>query len=90
MLMLGFAILSFNGRNAPCSVARQAIALSIGISMAGLAMLSTFEYLRGFASKAILPAGAIESVLALVYFLLWLFHSKWTVSVTSHANASQA
>jgi len=90
MLMLGFAILSFNGRNASCSIARQAITLSISISMAGLAVLSYFEYLRGFAGKGILPAGAIESVLAVIYFILWLSNRKHTSAITSDANKSQA
>lgn len=90
MLMLGFATLSFNGRNAPHSVARQAITLAIGISMAGLAFLSYFEYWRGFANKGILPPCIIESILAITYFLLWLSGRKHVPSVASGTNISEA
>ena len=76
MLMLGFAILTFSGRNAPCSPARQAITLSVALSMAGMAGLSFFEYFRGFANGGILPAGAVETILACVYGLLWLANRK--------------
>ena len=76
MLMLGFAIVSFFGRNAPSSVARQAITLSIAISMAGLCGMSSFEYARGFANAGILTPAIVESVLAVMYFLLWLSNKQ--------------
>lgn len=72
MLMLGFAAVSFFGRNAPSSIARQAITLSIAVSMAGLCCMSSFEYARGFANSSILTPAIIELALAVVYFLLWL------------------
>lgn len=72
MLMLGFAVASFFARNAPCSDARQAITLSIAVSMAGLCGMSSFEYVRGFANSGILTPAIIESILALVYFAFWL------------------
>lgn len=76
MLMLGFAIVSFFGRNAPNSIARQAIVLSIAISMAGLCCMSSFEYARGFSSSGILTPAIVELVLAVVYFLLWLSNKQ--------------
>ena len=72
MLMLGFAVLSFFGRNASHSIARQAIVLSIAVGMTGLATLGIFEFSRGFASAAILQPVFVESTLATAYFLLWL------------------
>ncbi len=72
MLMLGFAVLTFTGRNATPSSARQAIALAVGISMAGLAVLSVREFLRGFAGPGILQAAAVEAVFSLVHLALWL------------------
>jgi len=74
MLMLGFAVLTFGVRNSPSSITRQAISISISVCMAGLSVLSGFEYFRGFASKGILPPCAIELVFAVVYFLIWLFN----------------
>jgi hypothetical protein len=72
MLMLGFSVLSFFGRNAPHSTARQAIVLSIAVSMAGLATLGIFEFARGFVSAAILQPVSVESILAIAYLLFWL------------------
>lgn len=76
MLMLGFAVVSFFGRNAPSSVARQAITLSIAISMAGLCAMSCFEYARGFANSSILTPAIVEAILAATYFLLWLSNKQ--------------
>jgi len=41
--MLGFSILAFHGRKAGPSVARQAILLSLSLSMAGFAVLGSIE-----------------------------------------------
>lgn len=81
MLMLGFAILTFSGRNAPSSPARQAIMLAVALSMGGMAGLSFFEYFRGFANGGILPAGAVETILAGVYGLIWLANRKPAASM---------
>lgn len=83
MLMLGFAVLSFTGRNAAASTARQAIALAIGVSMAGLAVLSVREYVRGFAGPAILQAAGVEVLFAFVHLVLWASHRG-----QAHPNAS--
>ena len=72
MLMLGFAVLSISGGNAPPSAARQALILAISINMAGFAVMGTYEYFRGTVNSSILQAAAIETTLAVAYFLLWL------------------
>jgi hypothetical protein len=76
MLMLGFSVLAFHARKAPDSTARQAIALSIWVSMGAMAVLGFVEYWRGFASSAILQPVAIESLSAVAYFLLWFVCRK--------------
>ncbi len=78
MLMLGISILMFFARNVPHSQARQAIALSIAVTMCGLAIASTYELVRGFVGSAMFGAIIIESILASSFFYLWFSHLKKT------------
>ena len=70
-LMLGFAVLLFMVRNSASSELRQAIAFSVGLNMAGFALLGTFELNRGFVKVAILGAIVIEVLVAAIYFSFW-------------------
>jgi hypothetical protein len=72
MLMLGFAVLSFQATKIRCLVTRQVVAVSIAVNMAGFAALSYTEYGRGFANAGILKPAVIESLLTAFCLLLWL------------------
>ncbi|WP_289032002.1 hypothetical protein [uncultured Paraglaciecola sp.] len=72
MLFLGISVFSWFGRNAKHSESRQAICLSLSISMFALAFLGSAEYLRGFAGIGILLAVITEATLAFMYFKIWL------------------
>lgn len=72
MLMLGFAVLAFLGRKMPHSLARQVMALAISVNMAGFAVMGLIEYGQGVIGAEILAAAAIESFVAVAYFLFWL------------------
>ncbi|MEP0354866.1 hypothetical protein [Paraglaciecola sp.] len=71
MLFLGISVFSWFGRNAKHSESRQAICLSLSISMFGLAFLGSAEYLRGYAGIGILLAVITEATLAFMYFKIW-------------------
>jgi peptidoglycan/LPS O-acetylase OafA/YrhL len=81
MLMLGVSVLMFCARNLPHSQARQAIALSIAITMLGLTITGTYELLRGYVGNAIIGAIAIESILASSFFYLWFSNAKKTQNI---------
>jgi O-antigen/teichoic acid export membrane protein len=81
ILMLGISILMFFARNVPHSQARQAIALSIAVTMFGLAIASTYELMRGLVGNAIFGAIVIESILASSFFYLWISHFKKTTQL---------
>ncbi|MBT1063277.1 hypothetical protein KJY73_06810 [Bowmanella sp. Y26] len=73
ILLLGIALLTFWGRNAPHSEARQAICLSLAISMLALALLGSAEFLRGFAGTGIWLAITTEMLLAFLYVRIWRY-----------------
>jgi hypothetical protein len=72
VLMLGFAVLTFQGRKVRNPLARRVIALSVCVNMAGFAYTGLFEYWRGFANKGILNAVTVEVILSVAWLLLWL------------------
>lgn len=76
MLLLVISLVAFFARNAPHSSARQAILLAVGLSLAGLAGLGTFEFLRGFVNTSIFVPVAIESLVALFHLRLWWVSRK--------------
>lgn len=76
MLMLGVSVLMFFSRNIPHSQARQAIILSIAVTMLGLAIASAYEFTRGFVGNAIFGALITESILTMSFFCLWFFYYK--------------
>lgn len=76
MLLLVISVLGFLARNSAHSSARQAILMAIGISMAGLAGLGLFEFLRGFVNSSMLFPVTIESLVAVFHFRLWFASRK--------------
>lgn len=71
ILMLGISVLMFFARNVPNSSARQAISLSICVTMLGLALSGIYEFNRGFVGSNILGAIVIEVILCSSFFYIW-------------------
>ena len=71
MLMLGISVLMFFARNTLKSQARQAISLSICVTMFGLALSGIYELNRGFVGSSIIGAIVIESILSTSFFYVW-------------------
>lgn len=78
VIFFGLAVLTFFGGRAPASPARQAICLGVGCVMLGLAIMGTYELIRGALGIAIIQAIIIESVVAFFYFGSW-FLNRTTV-----------
>ncbi|WP_114326959.1 hypothetical protein [Candidatus Colwellia aromaticivorans] len=72
MLFACIAIFSWVGRNASNSESRQAICISISISIFSLALLGVFELVRGFPGAGIGLAIATELIISIAYFQIWL------------------
>ena len=72
MLFLALSALMFGVMNLENGLARQAILLSLVVMMSSLALLGSYEFLRGFVNEGLMPAIIIESVLALAFLTLWL------------------
>ena len=81
MLFLGLAILLWVGRNAEHSESRQAISISIAISMCALAGLGVFEFHHGLAGPGILLAVMTELAIAFLYLKVWLSHKQVAVDL---------
>ena len=76
MLFLGISVLTWVGRNAEHSDSRQAVCLSLSVSMFALSFLGVAEYLRGYTGIGILLAVMTEVVLALLYFKIWFSYKN--------------
>jgi hypothetical protein len=74
MLFLGFAVITWVGRNAPNSESRQAFCIGLASAMAALVVLGTIEFIRGFAGIGIFVGIAAEFLLGLGYFQIWYRH----------------
>ena len=72
MFMLGFSVLLFGARKLIHSEARQWICLSTGITMFGLALLSTFEMIRQTVNNSIWTAIILETTSACLFFILYI------------------
>jgi len=70
MFMLGLAVLLFCARKLPHSSIRQSICLSTGITMTGLACLSSFELIRGTVNNSMWTAIIIESISAVLFWVV--------------------
>jgi hypothetical protein len=68
VLFLGLAAITYLGRNDANTAARQSIATSLFLTMAGLACLGTIELLRDAAGIGILVAVLGEVLFAALYF----------------------
>ncbi len=71
MLFLGLAIITYFGRNAEHSTMRQAVCLGLAISMFGLALTGTYEFVRGYAGVGILLAVVAEIGFGAAYIRIW-------------------
>lgn len=76
MFMLGVAFLMFTLRNLPPSKARQAVCLSVGVTLLGLAGMGTYELVKGSVNNSILVAIVIESVLWISYAIITIMDIK--------------
>lgn len=81
MLMLAFSFLAFFSMKLSQPAARQVVTSVISLNMAGFAVMGLFEFGRGFVNAEILTIVAIESLLAVLYFLFWL--AAWRAGKTS-------
>lgn len=72
MFMLGLSVLLFCVRKLPLSTARSSICLSTGITMTGLACLSSYELIRGTVNQSIWTAIIIESISAILFWIVFL------------------
>lgn len=72
MFMLGLSVMLFCARSLSHSPIRQAICLSTGITMTGLAYLSSAELIRGTVNNSMWTAIIIESVSALLFWIVFI------------------
>jgi len=78
MLMLGFAVLSLLALKRHATPAGQLALAAVGVNMAGFALMSIREVLRGFANAELLKPAAVETVLALACAALWFAGRRLT------------
>jgi len=71
MFMLGISVLMFFARNIPSSPARQAISISIAVTMLGLALTGMYEFNRGFVSNDIFISIIVETILCVSFLYIW-------------------
>lgn len=76
MFMLGLAVLLFCARMLPHSSIRQSICLSTGITMTGLACLSSFELIRGTVNNSMWTAIIIETLSATLFWITFFKNLK--------------
>lgn len=76
IFMLGLAILLFCARKLPHSSIRQSICLSTGITMTGLACLSSFELMRGTVNHSMWTAIIIETLSATLFWITFFKNLK--------------
>jgi len=67
MLFLGLAVISWQVKSAPPSSFRNGFSLGIGLSMAAMAGIGIFEFLRGFAQWPILLAVMVEGMIGIIF-----------------------
>lgn len=76
MFMIGLAILLFGAQRLEHSSARQTISFSTAITMTGLAALSSFEMVRGTVNNSIWIAIVIETISAVLFWIVFLKNIK--------------
>jgi len=79
LLFLGICIMSWAGRNAEHSESRQAISLGLAISMIGLVILGSAEFIRGYVGMGIGLAILPEVLLSAAYLNIWLVNRNQAV-----------
>jgi len=76
IFMLGLSVLLFFARKLPHSSIRQSICLSTGITMTGLACLSSFELLRGTVNNSMWTAIILETLSATLFWITFFRNTK--------------
>ena len=74
MLFLGFALITWLGRNADHSDARQAIAAGIAATMLGLVIVGLTEFVRGAVGPGIFFAIVAEVIIGVLYLRVWMLN----------------
>lgn len=76
MFMLGLSVLLLFARKLPHSSARQLICLSTGITMVGLACLSSFELIRGTVNSSMWTAIILETLSGTLFWITFFKNLK--------------
>jgi len=79
MFMLGISVLMFGSINLPTSKARQIICLATCVSMFGMSILGSYEFVMGTLNSSILPAIIIETILWISFGIIFLRNRKSTI-----------
>jgi len=78
MFMFGVSVLCFVSRNLPHSVARQAICVSTGTTLMGVASMSAYELYRGTVNSSMWLALTLESTLGICFWAVFLSGGRGT------------
>jgi len=70
ILMLGFGVLLFLGRNVEEVKSKYVISISVSVCMLGLALMSTLEFVKGNLSNGVITPLVIESFVGITFMLL--------------------
>jgi hypothetical protein len=87
-LMISFSVLLFLVRNAFPSLARQAIAISISLNMAGFAMSSFFGLINGLIGTWIIGVIFIEIFISAIYFYFFISDRRHLIQLLEQSNKS--
>jgi hypothetical protein len=74
IFMLGISVLLYGIKNLPPSKARQTICLSTGITLIGLASMSSYELIKGTVNSSMLQAFIIETTLGTIFGLIYILN----------------
>ena len=79
IFMIGISVLLFFSKNLSHSDARQVIIITTSVVMLGLAVMGTYELVRGSMGTGILKAIVIESILGVSYLTIFFSNRGLTV-----------
>jgi hypothetical protein len=78
-LYLGLSIIFFQTRSLELSVARTALSIGAAVTLSLLAILGIYEYSLSHVGSGIIASVAIESLLAIAYFIVFFNDRKESV-----------
>jgi len=70
ILMLGFGVLLFLGRNVDELKSKYVVSISVAVCMLGLALMSALEFVKGNLSNEVIGPLVIESIVGTIFMLL--------------------